>query len=58
MKEKKIRKYYVTLDIFRMETIHDIKAKNRKEAIEIAKKRSEYNDGATELKVFEIGINK
>ena len=58
MKEKKIRKYYVTLDIFRMETVYDIEAKNRKEAIEIAKERSEYNDGATEFKVFEIGINK
>ena len=31
---------------------------HRKEAIEKAKQQSRYNDGATEYKVFEVGINK
>ena len=59
MKEKKKTKtYYITFDIFRVESIYGIEAKNRKEAIEKAKQQSEYNDGATEYKVFEIGIDK
>jgi hypothetical protein len=53
-----MKKYNVTLDIFRMETVYGIEAKNTEEAVKKAIEQSGYNDGATEITLFEIKEDK
>jgi len=50
---KKIKKWNVTLDVFLMETIYEVEAITKEEAIEKAKDQSRYR-GEAELKVFEV----
>ena len=49
---KKLNKYNVTFDVFVMDTIYEVEAKNKKEAIAEARMKCEYRDA--ELTVFEI----
>jgi len=49
-----MKKYNVTMDIHRVETIYEIEASNEEEAFKKAKEESEYNDGGTDFTLFEV----
>jgi hypothetical protein len=49
-----MKKYNVTFDLFRIETIYEVEANNKKEAIRKAKLQSEFREGEFDFELFEI----
>ena len=47
-----MQKYNITLEIIVLDTIYEIEANNEEEAVEQAKKETNYRDG--EISVYEI----